>query len=127
MSENTPDNAHLLIVEDDPVARSILEQLCKQNKYDYVSAIDGDEAVDIARKQSFDLMITDINMPNLDGISCVRQVRAMKKHRSVPVIALTGLDDFFIEDECSRVGVNKIVSKPVNPNEILASIKELLI
>ena len=109
----------VLIVEDEPLMRQyLLNNLSLIHpEFQVVNvARNGKEAVSVLEKTAFDLIITDIQMPGMDGLSFVKQLR--NAGSSIPVIILTGYDEFEYARAGLRLGVAEYLLKPLNDSEL---------
>ena len=115
---------HVLLVEDNKIALFMLESLVTQAGYHFSSARDGVTALEMAQKQSFDLLITDLGLPKLSGLDLTRALRAdiHGLNRSIPIFGLTAHPNFKINAECLDAGMNKAFTKPMSA-AILDSIR----
>jgi DNA-binding response OmpR family regulator len=119
-------NPKVLVVEDDVQYADVVAFKFRHGGYDVVTARDGQEGLDIAIAEQPALIISDYQMPVLDGMEFCRRLRARPETAAIPFILLTahGLD---IEDaEVSAAGVTSIVGKPFSPRDLLARANELL-
>ena len=83
-------------------------------------AEDGREALEKARTISYDMILMDMQMPELDGLQATVQIRAIAEYRNTPILAMTA--NAFTEDKarCSEAGMNDFISKPYNPDELFS-------
>jgi CheY-like chemotaxis protein len=109
----------LLLVEDEPINQLIAQDMLEQLGFIVSVANNGQEAVDQVRAERFDLILTDVQMPILDGPSAVRLIRTLPNGQTVPIIALTA--NAFQEDReiCLAAGMNDFLTKPYEPNNLL--------
>jgi two-component system chemotaxis response regulator CheY len=105
----------VLLVDDSPTVRRMLEWSLKSGHYRTLQAVDGLHALEILQVQSVDLAIVDLNMPRMDGIELVRSIRADNRLKQLPVILLT--TECREEDRAAalKAGVNLFLSKPAAP------------
>jgi two-component system chemotaxis response regulator CheY len=94
--------------------------------YDVAQACDGREALDIAGTGSFDLVITDVNMPNMDGLTLVRQLRTLANYRFTPLLVLTTEATAERKLEGKQAGATGWLVKPFNPERLLATVAKVL-
>ena len=103
----------VLIADDEPTARLILQETLELAGFRVVLASDGIEALACYKDHSPDLILLDLQMPNLDGFSVCRQIREVESDRKTPIIILTGQDD---DDSIARafeLGATDFVNKPI--------------
>ena len=115
---------NILIVEDNvhfrTLIHSILQALGISNLEE---ARDGNEALEILGEQSPDLVILDWKMEGMDGVECVRQVRALtSQNRFVPIIMVTGYTEASLKKKARDAGVNDFLGKPISPQSLLGRI-----
>ena len=118
---------YILIVEDVPDILRLLEETLKFKGYQAVTAYNGQEALEIVRRQRPALIITDIMMPKLDGFGLVHRLRINPETRDIPVIFLTATY-VALEDKAFalNIGATRFIEKPVNFERFLDTISELL-
>lgn len=106
----------LLLVDDDDdireVAQAAIELL---GDWEVVTAASGSEALDLAESQSFDAVVLDVMMPELDGPSTLQRLRAMTDHEAVPVVFLTAKVRASDRDRFAGMGICGVVTKPFDP------------
>ena len=119
----------ILLVDDDEMIIDSLQRLLIKKGYEVTVANNGHEAVELNKSQDFDLIITDIRMPRLDGISTIKIIRSMmdeKKQNRVPEILLTGYATEEHMLEAQHLKVADCLYKPVDIWELLKSIKKAI-
>ena len=116
----------VLVVEDDPETRRFYIGVLEAEGYIVDQAHNGLQALDKALLWAPDLVLTDIAVPGLDGIGLCRQLRADSRTRDVPVLAVTGYDDRHYGDRAIEAGANRILSKPLLPDVLVAEARSLL-
>lgn len=123
MSEKTPE-AKLLVVDDEPNIRELLATSLRFAGFDVAAAATGREALDTAEQFHPDLAVLDVMLPDMDGFTVTRRLRAAGKH--FPVLFLTARDD--TEDKVTglTVGGDDYVTKPFSLDEVVARIKAVL-
>lgn len=122
-----PMSQRILIVDDDPVQRRLLEAAVKRFGYRSKSCVDGREALNIltgSAQSEIDLVILDLMMPEVDGINVLKQTRAAKN--PVPVIVQTANGSIETVIEAMRAGAQDFVVKPSRPERLQVSITNLL-
>jgi diguanylate cyclase (GGDEF)-like protein len=105
----------VLVADDDPVMRLLMLEMLGQVGLDAIEAEDGAQAVALARAQSPDLILMDVDMPNMDGFTACREIRRLEADGvSVPIIMVTGGDDLEAVTRAYETGATDFVSKPIN-------------
>jgi two-component system chemotaxis response regulator CheY len=94
--------------------------------HDVQQAADGAEALEIAERHKFDLVITDVNMPKMDGITLVRELRSRANYRYVPLLVLTTEATLERKQQGKAAGATGWLVKPFNPERLLATIAKVL-
>ncbi|KAA1057313.1 ATP-binding protein [Azospirillum argentinense] len=119
----------VLAVDDNAVNRDIVRGLLVRGGHSVVTAVDGDEAVRTVERseEPFDVVLMDIQMPGMDGLTATRLIRALPAPRNgVPVIALTAHASGSSLPECMAVGMNGFVPKPLRPAALDAAIRAVV-
>jgi len=116
----------LLLVEDDPDLLEILRLTFEMEGFRLVLAVDGQEALDKARRHAPDLIVLDIMLPKLDGIEVCRQLRAESTFRRVPILMLTAKAEESDVVLGLGIGADDYVVKPARPRELAARVRNLL-
>lgn len=115
--------SRVLVVEDDEEMRDALREFLLLSGF-LVSAVgDGQEADVLATRQDFDVLLCDIRLPGLDGISLARRVRM--RSRPPHVILLTAYPEWKVYDEATGVGVAAVITKPVNLQELAKMVESI--
>ncbi len=118
---NTGFQAQILLVEDNPVNREVATQMLIGLGCQVIIATNGRQAVDMVKKQPFDLVLMDCHMPEMDGFSATRAIRQWEQVSAKPpitVIALTANVQKGIREECLAAGMNDYLSKPFNLEQL---------
>jgi serine phosphatase RsbU (regulator of sigma subunit) len=105
----------LLVVDDNANNRDLLCRRLSRQGYTAVAAEDGLQALNMLRAESFDLVLLDVMMPQLDGYEVLRQLKADQGLRHIPVIMISALDDMDSVVRCIELGAEDYLSKPFNP------------
>ena len=116
----------LLVVDDDPGLLLAVSETLRAEGYDVKTARRGAEAMVRVAEALPDLIISDIRMPGMDGYALVRNLRASPRSRLVPIIFLTAKDDTADRITGFRTGVDAYVTKPFEPEELVAIVKSIL-
>ena len=102
----------VLVVEDNADTREVLAMLLQMEGFNVITAEDGQEGISTAKLERPDLIITDLNMPRLDGIEMIRVLRDESEFRDVPIVALTAYGSE-MGKKAMEAGANRSVRKPV--------------
>lgn len=116
----------ILVVDDFDDTRLMMRLWLERRGYRVIEAADGLEAVEVARRESPDLVIMDIEMPAMDGLAATRRIREEERLRSVPVLAVSAYGEEHWRERALEAGCNEYVSTPFNPTELNGLIKSLL-
>ena len=120
--------AKILVVEDDDQIRTLIKRMLEgENEYDVSEAQNGDEAIKLVRKTEYDLIITDIIMPEKEGIETIKEIRQI--YPMIKIIAISGggrIGPYDYLDLAKRLGAKKVFEKPFDLKEMLVAVKELL-
>lgn len=118
--------ANILAADDSASMRQMVSYTLSNAGHTVVSAIDGQDALDRAKEQKFDLVLTDVNMPLMDGISLTRELRALPAYRFVPILMLTTEAGQDRKLEGKAAGATGWIVKPFNPDQLIAVVKKVL-
>lgn len=116
----------ILIVDDSPTIRKLIGYVLKRKNYITEEAEDGIDAMEKLSDIEVDLVIVDLNMPNMDGISFVKSLRHSYYNLDLPVIMLTTTSDSELKQEAYGAGINMFLTKPVQPDVLLAKVESLI-
>ena len=125
MSPDRPA-ARLLVVDDNPVDRAVVVRLLSVDGYDVEEAANGRLALDLLDADGFDVVLTDLLMPELDGFGLLAAIKSDDRHRHVPVIVVTGRDDLDSAVRCIELGATDYVLRPFKPALLLARVRASL-
>ena len=113
----------ILVVDDEDMIRKLIRKYAEFEGYEVVEAVDGMDAVIKLRNGSFDLVIMDIMMPELDGFSACREIR---KFSSVPIIMLSARGEEYDKINGFEIGIDDYVVKPFSPKELMLRVNAIL-
>jgi two-component system KDP operon response regulator KdpE len=119
----TDEKRNILVVDDEPQITRVLKTALTSLGYGTRVAGDGDEAVQIMKEWSPDLVITDLRMPNMDGLALCRHIRAQSR---IPIIVLSVRGEEHTKVEALDSGADDYVTKPFNMKELLARVRAAL-
>jgi len=116
----------VLVVDDVPDVTEMIQLLLKHAGYDVATAGSAKAALQMARKQHFDLVISDIGMPEMNGYELATALRDLAAYNSTPLIAVTGYSEYDDRGRAMRAGFNVHLAKPIEPTQLLNLMNELL-
>jgi two-component system cell cycle response regulator DivK len=116
----------ILVVEDQEDNRRILRDLLTSAGYELIEAVTGSEGVHLARSHRPDLILMDIQLPELDGHEATRLIKADPDLRPIPIVIVTSYALSGDEAKALAAGADAYVTKPFSPRQLLAKIRELL-
>jgi len=116
----------ILIVDDTSILRVLLRLVLTRAGYDVVEARDGREALDCLHDRQVDLLLCDINMPNMDGFSLLKALRGNARHARTPVVMLTSESGADMKRLGGALGAQAWVVKPFHPDQVLSLVARLL-
>ena len=119
----TPARARILVVEDNLVNQKVVSALLGKQGYDVCLANNGREGLETLDSDNFDLVLMDVQMPELDGISAARQIRQQPRWKDVPIIAMTAHAMNGDRERCLEAGMNGYLSKPVVPGHLVEAVR----
>ena len=116
----------VLVIEDTEDNRQIIRDLLTSFDYELIEAADGAEGVAMAQSQRPDLILMDIQLPQMDGYEATRRIRAIPELARVPIIAVTSYALSGDEAKTREAGCDGYVAKPFSPRQLLAKVREFL-
>jgi CheY-like chemotaxis protein len=125
VSADNDGKPRVLVADDDPQMRRLVRSILERDGYEVTEAGDGLDALEQVENKAFDLMLLDIDMPRLDGLGVLEELRARIKTLGVPVIVLTARTDD-TETRVLDLGAQDFLTKPVQPNSLQARVKAVL-
>lgn len=117
----------VLVVDDSETVRQVLQLTLHNAGFDVIEAEDGDDALNkLADAPVVDMLITDLNMPNMDGLELIRRIRADKGHRFTPIVMLTTESSEEKKRAGREAGASGWIVKPFKPEQLLKVVKMVL-
>jgi two-component system, chemotaxis family, chemotaxis protein CheY len=118
----------IMTVDDSASVRQMVVFTLRQGGYEVIEAVDGRDGLSKLRGGGCcDMLITDLNMPNLDGIGLIREVRSDPAHRNLPIVMLTTESQEGRKQEGKAAGATGWIIKPFRPEQLLAVVKRVLV
>ncbi|MCQ2610765.1 MAG: response regulator [Treponema sp.] len=116
----------ILAVDDSATIRTSISFVLNQENYEVTEAVDGVDALAKAKTEKYNLVITDINMPNMDGIELIKQLRQVEGYKFTPIIALTTESQDSKMQEGKAAGATGWIVKPFTSEKLLAIVKKII-
>jgi DNA-binding response OmpR family regulator len=116
--------ATVLFVDDEDILRLLMKDQLTVEGYEVETADDGDTALEILGKKSFDLLLIDIRMPRMNGIELLKEIRKQKIRSRI--LVLTAVDEIAIAIEAVKQGANDYLTKPIELKTLTAAIERIL-
>jgi len=115
----------VLAVDDSKSLRQMVSFTLRGAGFDVVEAENGQEALEISRKEAFNLVLTDQNMPRMDGLALVRSLRALPAYQKVPILVLTTESSDEMKQQGRAAGATGWIVKPFNPERLIEIVKKV--
>jgi len=113
----------VLLIDDDPGVRGVLRMMLQSLNVQVIEAANGVAGLSIFRKHKPHLVITDIMMPEKDGLAAMREIRAQRHLQDLPIIALTAKAMKGDREKCLEAGASDYLAKPVNTEQLLSALR----
>ena len=116
----------ILIADDEPHIRKLLERYLDHHGYVVGLAADGLEALELVRQQTPDLVITDVNMPNMNGLELTRRLKSEPRTAGIPIVACTAAVMDSDEERALEAGCDAFLAKPIDMRHFSAIVSSML-
>lgn len=116
----------ILIVDDDEMVRIALNELLRPEGYEVIIVSSGKEAISKIDENSYDLLMLDIIMPEMDGFELCRKIREKENYRETPIVFLTAKSREEDKTEGLDAGANLFLSKPISPDKLLEIVSDTI-
>ena len=120
------ESVRILLADDDPIMREFASVYLSSPKADVVTVLHGGAAIDALKKGAFDILLLDLEMPEMNGFEVLDRLRSDPATTFLPVIVITGLEDFVSIDRAYALGATSFVIKPVNWRLLAYQVKYVL-
>jgi CheY-like chemotaxis protein len=116
----------VLAVEDDPIGITVLRHVLQRRLKNVDCVASGREALEAVTRRHYDLILMDLQMPDINGLEAASRIREMKGYVDVPILALTASCSDQMREQCRAVGMKAFLSKPIDANELWAAVSRYL-
>ena len=116
----------ILAVDDSPSIRNMVAFTLKSAGYEVVEAVDGQDGLDKAKGKRVNLILTDQNMPRMDGLSLIKSLRGMPQYRAVPILMLTTESSDAMKSQGRAAGATGWLVKPFDPQKLIEVVKKVI-
>lgn len=113
----------ILTVDDSPSIRQMLTYVLTSNGYEVIEASDGEEGLALAKSHLADLVLTDQNMPRMDGITLIKALRQLPEYKKVPIMMLTTESSQALKQQGREAGATGWMVKPFDPDKLLEMLR----
>ncbi len=116
----------VLVVEDNETNLYLIRFILEKNRYEVIEAREGTVGVKLAIKEKPDLVLMDVQLPDINGLEATKRIRASEAERDIPVIALTSFAMAGDREKALAAGCTGYIEKPINPDTFIAEIEKYL-
>jgi DNA-binding response OmpR family regulator len=116
------DRQRVLVVDDDAITRMLVKLLLEREKFEVLEAANGRDGVEIAKRERPDLMLVDLNMPEMDGYQAITNLRKDLSLATLPIVVLTSEEGPGIERRVLELGADDYMLKPFDPDVLLSRV-----
>jgi CheY-like chemotaxis protein len=116
----------VLAVEDDPVGITVLRHVLRRRLKNVDCVSSGREALEAVARKHYDLILMDLQMPEIDGLEAASRIRQMNGYSTVPILALTASCSDQVREQCRAIGMQAFLSKPIDANELWSAVSRYL-
>ena len=116
----------VLIAEDSSVIQNLTKKILQFQNFEISTVKNGKDVLKALEKETFDVILLDINMPQMDGMECAKAIRALDdtSKSQIPIIAITGNAKNYTDDDFKNVGINEYIPKPLDFDKLVYSVKK---
>ena len=116
----------ILAIDDSASIRQMVSFTLKSSGYEVVEAIDGMDGLEKAKGKTFNLILTDQNMPRMDGLTLIKSLRALPQYKTVPILMLTTESSDAMKQQGRAVGATGWLVKPFDPQKLVEVVKKVI-
>jgi two-component system chemotaxis response regulator CheY len=124
-SASAVSNIRILTIDDSKTMRDMLMLTLVDAGFDVIQAVDGKDGIDMLERENVDVVITDINMPRMDGYEVVRQLRLRPEHKTTPILVLTTESEAEKKNIAREAGATGWLVKPFDPERLIATVRKV--
>lgn len=119
-------NKKVLIAEDSSVIQNLTKKILQFQNFEIITAKNGKEVLKSLESTTFDVILLDINMPQMDGMECAKAIRGLADpiKSQIPIIAITGNAKNYTDEDFKLVGINEFIPKPLDFDKLVDSVKK---
>ncbi len=117
---------NIMILDDSPTIRAMMNKTLKDAGYDVIEAVDGRDGLDKLSGSNARMIVTDLNMPEMNGNEFIRSVRVIPEYEFIPILVLTTESDDSIKAVSKAAGATGWITKPFNPEKLLSVVRKLV-
>ena len=116
----------ILAVDDSASLRQMVSFTLKSSGYEVIEAVDGQDGLDKAKARSVSLILTDQNMPRMDGLTLIKNLRAMPQYKTTPILMLTTESSDAMKQQGRAAGATGWLVKPFDPQKLIEVVKKVI-
>lgn len=125
ISESVMSGKRILTIDDSKTMRDMLMLTLAEAGFDVIQAVDGQDGLDVLAKEQVDVIITDINMPRMDGYEVIRNLRKNPDHKTTPILVLTTESEAEKKNLAREAGATGWMVKPFDPDRLVATVRKV--
>jgi CheY-like chemotaxis protein len=114
----------ILVVDDEELVRNLVVTLLSKSGHSSITAVDGVDALDRMKGNRIDAVITDIKMPNMDGVALTTEI--LKRYPGLPILVMTGFGEEYSAGAAIAAGAREYIKKPFSPNEFFSQLQKMI-
>lgn len=118
--------AKILVVDDAKTIRELIKAILTENGHNIDVAEDGVEAMQLARQQQYDMVLSDVNMPNMNGNSLLNKLRLIEEYHDTPILMITTEGEGYKKDKAKSNGASGWLQKPFDPPRLVNAVNSML-
>ncbi len=126
MEERNGNGTTVLVVEDFEDNRFMMRRLLEMSGYQVLEAVDGQQAVEMARQENPQLILMDLSLPKLDGLAATRRIREHVELKKIPIVAVSAHDTADFHAQALAAGCNEYVTKPIDFDQLMNLLEKLI-